>query len=130
GAIPLPHLPTDRAEPSGDVQVHGRQGRVVAVDGGQVGRFVGASDHGGTPGPKGRLTMAEVRKRGRNWYYRYIGADGVRVERKGCPDKRVTEEMARAAESEAAKVRAGLTDPKADAYRRHDARPLAEHLSE
>jgi integrase len=74
--------------------------------------------------------MAEVRKRGRNWYYRYIGPDGRRLERKGCPDKRVTEGLAAQAEAEAAKVRAGLVDPKAEAYRRHEARPLAEHLSE
>src|SRR5829696_3618343 len=74
--------------------------------------------------------MAELRKRGRNWYYRYIDANGVRVERKGCPDKRATEGLAAQAEAEAARVRAGLSDPRAEAYRRHEARPLAEHLDD
>ena len=72
--------------------------------------------------------MADYRKRGRNWYYRFIDATGRRVMRKGCPDRRATEELARAAESEAAKVRAGLIDPKALALIGHAARPLAEHL--
>src|SRR4051812_18235578 len=74
--------------------------------------------------------MADFRKRGRNWYYRFIDADGRRVERKGCPDRRATEELARAAESEAAKVRAGVSDPRADAMRRQMARPLEDHLAE
>ncbi|CAN5710352.1 hypothetical protein BH23PLA1_BH23PLA1_35790 [soil metagenome] len=74
--------------------------------------------------------MADFRKRGRVWYYRFTDADGRRVERKGCPDRRVTEEMARSAESEAARHRAGLIDPKAEAYRRHEARSLADHLTE
>src|SRR4051794_19048437 len=74
--------------------------------------------------------MASFRKKGKVWYYRYVDAEGVKRERRGCPDRRVTEEMARAAETEAAKVRDHLIDPKAEAYRRHEARPLAEHLSE
>ncbi|WZP00725.1 hypothetical protein EP7_002375 [Isosphaeraceae bacterium EP7] len=74
--------------------------------------------------------MASLRKRGRVWYFRYVDADGVKQERKGCPDKRATEEMARAAESHTAMARAGLIDPKEEAYRRHDARPLAEHLED
>ena len=40
--------------------------------------------------------MADFVKRGRNWYYRYTDADGRRVMRKGCPDRRVTEDLARA----------------------------------
>jgi integrase len=74
--------------------------------------------------------MAEVRKRGRNWFYRYIDSDGRRVERKGCPDKRVTEGLASQAEAEVARVRAGLVDPKTDAYRRHEVRPLSAHLDD
>jgi len=42
----------------------------------------------------------------------------------------VTEEIARAAESEAAKIRSGLVDPKDLAYHKHAARPLAEHFAE
>jgi integrase len=49
---------------------------------------------------------------------------------KGCPDKRVTEEMARAAESEAAKVRAGLVDPKARRVAEAARRPVTEHVED
>src|SRR5258708_4239089 len=74
--------------------------------------------------------MASLRKRGRVWYYRYTNADGIKQEIRGCPDKRATEEMGHAAEMEAARRRAGLTDPKAEAYRDHEARPLSEHLDD
>ena len=40
--------------------------------------------------------MASLRKRGRVWYYKFIDGGGRPCERKGCPDKRATEEMARA----------------------------------
>src|SRR4051794_19421822 len=74
--------------------------------------------------------MASVRKRGRVWYYRFVDADGVQHERKGCPDRRETEAMAAAEEAEAAKVRAGLVDPKALGFRTHEARSLADHLDD
>jgi len=74
--------------------------------------------------------VANVRKRGRIWYFRFVDADGTRVERRGCTDKRATEQLASHAESEANKIRAGLVDPKADAYRRHEARPMVDHLIE
>src|SRR4051794_28579260 len=74
--------------------------------------------------------MASLRKRGKVWYYRFTDADGVKREQKGCGDKRATEELARAAESEAAKVRAGLIDPRQAAYAAHEARPLADHLAD
>jgi integrase len=38
--------------------------------------------------------------------------------------------MAARAEAEAARVRAGLSDPKAEARRRHASRPLSEHLAD
>ena len=56
--------------------------------------------------------MASLRKRGRVWYYRFVDADGVKHEEKGCPDRRVTEELARTAESEAARIKAGVFDAK------------------
>jgi integrase len=62
------------------------------------------------------------------WYFRFVDADGVKVERRGCTDKRATEELARAAEQEASKIRAGLVDPRDAAIREHGARPLGEHL--
>ncbi|HZW34904.1 MAG TPA: tyrosine-type recombinase/integrase, partial [Isosphaeraceae bacterium] len=75
--------------------------------------------------------MAEkLIKRGKVWYYRFTDANGKRVMRRGCTDKRATEEMARAAEIEAAKIRAGLIDPKEAAYRGHEAKPLADHLAD
>ena len=76
------------------------------------------------------MTMASLRKRGRVWYYRYVDADGVKHEGKGCPDSRETEEMAAHAEAEAARVRAGLSDPKAEARRHHAGRTLADHLAD
>ena len=66
--------------------------------------------------------MASLRKRGRVWYYRFVDADGVKHERRG-PDRRVTEELARTAESEAARIKAGVFDAKELAIRDHAARP-------
>jgi integrase len=74
--------------------------------------------------------MASLRKRGKVWYYRFVDADGIPHERKGCPDKRETEAMAAGCEAEAAKIKAGLIDPKALAFRGHEARPLSEHLDD
>src|SRR4029077_608338 len=74
--------------------------------------------------------MASLRKRGRVWYYRYVDAVGVQHERKGCPDRRETEAMAAALESEAAKVKARLIDPRARGYRDNESRPLSEHLDD
>jgi integrase len=73
--------------------------------------------------------MASLRKHGKVWYFRFVDADGKKRERKGCTDRRATEELARAAESEAAKVKAGLFDPKEAAYRDHEAKPLSDHLT-
>jgi hypothetical protein len=74
--------------------------------------------------------MALFRKIGRNWFYRYVDANGVQRERKGCPDRRETEGMASAAEAEVAKIRAGFIDPKALSYRDHEARPIRDHLAD
>src|SRR5262249_5190793 len=68
------------------------------------------------------------RKRGAVWYFRFVDADGVKRTRKGCSDKRATEELARDAEAQAAKIRAGLVEAKDLARRDHQARPLSEHL--
>jgi integrase len=73
--------------------------------------------------------MASFRQKGKNWFYRFVDADGRKRERKGCPDRRVTEAMAAAAEMEAVKVRAGLLDPRDLAFRAHEATPLADHLA-
>jgi hypothetical protein len=73
-------------------------------------------------------SMSSLRKRGEVWYFTYIQADGRKCERKGCVDKRSTEEMARDAESQATKIKAGLVEPKDTAYRDHQACPLAEQV--
>ena len=73
--------------------------------------------------------MAEkLVKRGNIWCYRLTDADGKRVMRKGCTDKRETERMAAAAGIEAAKIKTGQITPKDLAYRDHESRPLVEHL--
>ncbi len=74
--------------------------------------------------------MASFRKIGRNWFFRYITAEGIQRERKGCPDRRETEAMANACEAEAARIRSGLSDSKEEARRRYESRPLADHLAE
>src|SRR3954452_15980063 len=74
--------------------------------------------------------MASLRKRGRVWYYRFVDADGVKREEKGCSDKRATEDLARLAASEAAKIKAGLIDPSELGQRDHAARPLEEHFED
>ncbi len=72
--------------------------------------------------------MASLRERGNVWYYRFVDADGVKRQCKGCSDRRVTEEMARAAESEAAKIWSDLVDPRDLAYRDHAAQSLLVHI--
>jgi integrase len=73
--------------------------------------------------------MAEIIKRGNIWYYRYVDHDGRRWMRKGCTDRKATEQMAASAVSQDAKVRSGMIDAKDIAYRDHSARPLSEHLA-
>src|SRR3954452_17349376 len=68
--------------------------------------------------------------RGRTWYYRLTLADGRRVMRKGCPDRRETERMAAAAVVEQARIKAGLIDPREQRRIAAGRRPIAEHLDE
>jgi len=73
--------------------------------------------------------MAEkLIKRGSTWYFRFTDADGVRHMRKGCTDRRATEQMAATATIEADRIRGGLADPKEIAYRDHECSPLSDHL--
>jgi hypothetical protein len=74
--------------------------------------------------------MASFRKRGKLWYYRYVDGDGVSRTVKGCTDKRATEDLARAAEICAAKVKAGLSDLKAERIARESRRPIQDHIHE
>ena len=74
--------------------------------------------------------MASLRKRGKHWYYRYVDANGISRERKGCPDRRETEALAAGCEAEVAKAKAGLIDPKDLLLREHEQRPIANHLAD
>ena len=74
--------------------------------------------------------MASFRNRGRIWYYRYTDADGVKVESKGCSDRRATEDLARNDEAEVARIKGGVFDPADLAYRDHHARALSTHIDE
>jgi hypothetical protein len=74
--------------------------------------------------------VASYRKRGKVWYYRYTDADGVKREEKGCTDRRATEDLARDAETQAARIRAGLSDPKAERMTREARRPIGEHIDD
>jgi integrase len=74
--------------------------------------------------------VSSLRKRGRVWYYRFVDADGVQHERKGCTDRRESEAMAAALEAEAARVRCGLSDPKAERLAASERKPVASHLAE
>ena len=67
---------------------------------------------------------------GRLWYYRFTDADGKKWERKGCTDRRVTEELARAAEIDAPAPGRFEADPKAERMAREARRPIAEHVAE
>ncbi|MGO9600989.1 MAG: tyrosine-type recombinase/integrase [Isosphaeraceae bacterium] len=55
--------------------------------------------------------------------------NGKRRKKSGATDKQVTERIARNIENRVALRREGVVDPKAEAYRDHEARPLAEHLA-
>jgi integrase len=74
--------------------------------------------------------MASFRKRGKVWYYRWTDGNGAKHERRGCTDRRATESLAAAAEAEAAQVRAGLIDTRGLARLAHEARPIADHLTD
>jgi site-specific recombinase XerC len=74
--------------------------------------------------------MASFRKRGGNWFYRYSDENGIKRERRGCADKRATEELAREAEADAARRRAGLIDPKAERIAGCERRPILAHLDD
>jgi hypothetical protein len=74
--------------------------------------------------------MASLRKRGGVWYYRFVDADGIKRERKGCPDKSATQEVTRAAEQEVARIRAGLVDRAGLRVREQARRPIGAHLDD
>ncbi len=71
--------------------------------------------------------MASLRKKGKVWYFRFTDAEGVKRERKGCPDRRATEEMARDAETQAARINAGLIDTATIRRQSEGRRSIGDH---
>lgn len=74
--------------------------------------------------------MASYRKRGKNWYYSYVDEHGRKVEAKGCPNRKATEEIAAKAEVDVARIKAGLVDPRTDRLAKESRRALVEHLAD
>jgi hypothetical protein len=60
----------------------------------------------------------------------YMDENGRRRKKAGTSDKAVSERIARDLENRVALLREGVVDRKAESYRDHEARPLAEHLAE
>ncbi len=58
----------------------------------------------------------------------YVDENGRRRKKSGATDRTVTERIARDLENRIALRREGIIDPKAEAYRDHEARPLSAHL--
>jgi integrase len=77
------------------------------------------------------LTVASVFKAdgARKYTIVYTDENGRRRKKAGATDKAVSERIARDIENKVALRREGLIDPKDEAYRGHQARPLADHLA-
>ena len=64
------------------------------------------------------------------WTILYTDENGKRRKKVGYTDKRESERLGMKLEERACKIRDGLVDPKAEAYRDHAARPLSVHLAD
>ena len=71
-----------------------------------------------------------LRKVGAVWYYRFVDEHGLKRERAGTPDRRVTESLRRAAINRAERVRAGLVDERAEGIVEAARSPIAAHLAD
>jgi integrase len=60
----------------------------------------------------------------------YTDENGRRRKKTGATDKAVSERIAHELENRAVLRREGLVDPRAEAYRDHEARPLREHVAD
>jgi integrase len=76
--------------------------------------------------------MATVYKaKGRkNWIVEWVDEDGRRRRKSGTTDKAVAKQIARRIEDRKVRRREGLIDPRDEAYRDHEMRPLPDHLEE
>jgi len=60
----------------------------------------------------------------------YTNEDGKRCRKTGATDKGVTQRIANDLENRVALRREGLIDPKAESFKAHDDKPLADHLAD
>ena len=77
--------------------------------------------------------MASVFKSPKNaprWTIVYTDEHGKRRKKQGYTDKRETERLAARLEERSIKIKNGDIDPKAEAYRVHEGRSLADHLAD
>ena len=73
--------------------------------------------------------MASVFKAKGKSEYTIVYTDEHGKHRKGYTDKRESERLAKELEDRARRIKDGLDDPKAEAYRKHEGTPLLEHLA-
>jgi integrase len=77
--------------------------------------------------------MASIFKsspRAKKYTILYFDENGRRRKRTGASDKAVSQQIANELEKKVALRRAGLADRRAEVYRDHEARPLADHLAD
>src|SRR5947208_366856 len=73
---------------------------------------------------------SDRKRKGARWMIAYTEDTGRRRTVRGYTDKAATERLAAKLESEAAQRRDGLIDPRDEAYRRNESKPLVDHLSD
>src|SRR4051794_25394454 len=76
--------------------------------------------------------MATIFKpKGRAKYViQYFDEHGVHRKATGSTDKRVSEQLAARLEHDVLLRKEGLIDPRAEAHRNHEAKPLADHIDD
>ena len=74
--------------------------------------------------------MPYLRKRGDNWYFTIVDADGRKIQRKGCSNKEATAAMAAHAEAEVAKIREGIIDVRDVALNDHERESIRDHVED
>src|SRR5688572_17562620 len=70
------------------------------------------------------------KRKGSPWCIDYTDEAGRRRRVVGCTDRTVTEQIARKLEAEVELRKRGIISARDDAYRRHEARSLADHLDD
>lgn len=72
--------------------------------------------------------MASLRKRGKTWYVRSRDANGKQIETKAGPDKSVAQRIANGLESQVQAIKAGVADPREQAWADAERKPLTDHV--